>query len=375
MVERIAAINDWSFERAGDDEITILVGGKWSDYQVSFTWMHDIEALHLACAFDLKVPERRRGEVQQLIALINEQMWVGHFDLWTKDGMVMFRHALVLAGGVEADEPAMPGDALHRAEGLRRLFPGLPVRGLGRQARARGARRRHVRDLGRGLGPTFPTIGLSCPAQAGHPVIAFADCPAIAHGFATIAITGSSACADDDAEASSWPNQQSSNSLAAIPGTLVLVGAGKMGGAMLDGWLARKLPPKKVVVLEPQPSKAIKALAGRGVRINPKGEVGHVAALVVAVKPQIAPDALPPLAALVGPRPSWSRSWPGGRSAFSNGTCPDAAIVRAMPNTPAAIGRGITVAVAQRRVTRRRASSRTACSPRPARSNGSTTRR
>src|ERR1044071_1843695 len=102
VVERIAAINDWSFERAGADEITMLVGGKWSDYQVSFTWMHDIEALHLACAFDLKVPERRRGEVQQLIALVNEQLWVGHFDLWTKDGMVMFRHSLVLAGGVEA---------------------------------------------------------------------------------------------------------------------------------------------------------------------------------------------------------------------------------------------------------------------------------
>jgi len=102
VVERIAAINDWSFERAGDDEITMLVGGKWSDYQVSFTWMHDIEALHLACAFDLKVPERRRAEAQALITLINEQLWVGHFDLWIKEGMVMYRHALVLAGGVAA---------------------------------------------------------------------------------------------------------------------------------------------------------------------------------------------------------------------------------------------------------------------------------
>ena len=101
VVERIASINDWSFERAGDDEITILVAGRWSDYQVSFTWMNNIEALHLACAFDLKVPERRRPEVQQLIAAINEQLWIGHFDLWTQDGMVMFRHALVLAGGIE----------------------------------------------------------------------------------------------------------------------------------------------------------------------------------------------------------------------------------------------------------------------------------
>jgi len=102
VVERLATGNDWSFERASDDEITILVTGKWTDYQLSYTWMGDIEALHLACAFDLKVPERRRTEAQALITLINEQLWVGHFDLWIKEGMVMYRHALVLAGGVAA---------------------------------------------------------------------------------------------------------------------------------------------------------------------------------------------------------------------------------------------------------------------------------
>jgi hypothetical protein len=102
VVERVAATHGWSFERAGDDEITLLVSGKWSDYQISYTWMFDIEALHLACAFELKVPERCRAEVQLLVSLINEQMWVGHFDLWPADGLVMYRHALVLAGGVEA---------------------------------------------------------------------------------------------------------------------------------------------------------------------------------------------------------------------------------------------------------------------------------
>ncbi|MCK9914520.1 YbjN domain-containing protein [Microbacteriaceae bacterium K1510] len=102
VVERLANGNDWSFERLGDDEITILVTGKWTDYQLSYTWMCDIEALHLACAFDLKVPERRRSEVQALISMINERLWVGHYDLWVKEGIVMFRHALVLAGGVEA---------------------------------------------------------------------------------------------------------------------------------------------------------------------------------------------------------------------------------------------------------------------------------
>jgi len=102
VVEHVATTNAWSFERAGEDEITIQVRGKWADYHVSFTWMDGIEALHLACAFELKAPERSRAEVQQLAALVNEQLWVGHFDFWIQDGLMMYRHALVLAGGVEA---------------------------------------------------------------------------------------------------------------------------------------------------------------------------------------------------------------------------------------------------------------------------------
>jgi hypothetical protein len=123
VVERIASINDWSFERAGDDEITMLVGGRWSDYQVSFTWMYDIEALHLACAFEFKVPDRWCGETQQLIAMINEQLWVGHFDLWVKDGLIMYRHALVLAGGVEASGQQCEAMLTTALDACERYFP------------------------------------------------------------------------------------------------------------------------------------------------------------------------------------------------------------------------------------------------------------
>lgn len=125
VVEGMAAVNDWSFERAGDNEITLLVAGRWTDYQVSYTWMSEIEALHLACAFDFKVPDQRRSEVAQLISAINEQMWVGHFDLWPQDGLVMFRHALVLAGGVEASGSqceCVLGMALEASE---RYYPAL----------------------------------------------------------------------------------------------------------------------------------------------------------------------------------------------------------------------------------------------------------
>src|SRR5215510_477071 len=125
VVERLASFNDWSFDRAGDDEVTISISGRWADYHVSFTWMDDIEALHLACAFDLKVPERRRGEVLQLMSRINEQLWIGHFDLWMNDGLVMFRHALVLAGGVEASWKqceALLGSAIDACERYYQAF-------------------------------------------------------------------------------------------------------------------------------------------------------------------------------------------------------------------------------------------------------------
>jgi hypothetical protein len=101
MVEHIATSHSWSFERDCEDELVVVVRGKWCDYQLSFNWMHDIEALHLACAFKLEVPERNSAEVERLVPLINAQMWVGHFDLWHADELVMFRYSLVLSDGVE----------------------------------------------------------------------------------------------------------------------------------------------------------------------------------------------------------------------------------------------------------------------------------
>jgi hypothetical protein len=123
VVEHMAAGNNWPFERSGEDEIALVVTGKWTNYQVSFTWMRDIEALHVACAFDIRIPELRLPESQQLIAMINEQLWIGHFDVWTQNGMVMFRHALVLSGGIAPSSSqceAVLGCALDTCE---RYFP------------------------------------------------------------------------------------------------------------------------------------------------------------------------------------------------------------------------------------------------------------
>jgi len=134
-------------------------------------------------------------------------------------------------------------------------------------------------------------------------------------------------------------------------GQLVLVGAGRMGAAMLQGWLARGLDPKKVVVLEPQPDRAIKALKRRGLALNPEHAGGKAAVIVIAVKPQNAEEAMAALKARAG-KATLVVSIMAGRKLeflekpFAKGT----AVVRAMPNLPAAIGRGITVAVSSRHV-------------------------
>ncbi len=101
MIEYVAANNDWAFERSGDDEIAMTVEGKWTDYHVSFSWMEEFEALHLGCAFDVKVPDLRMNEVTKLLAGINGQVLMGHFDVWRQEDVIIFRQSLLLAGGAE----------------------------------------------------------------------------------------------------------------------------------------------------------------------------------------------------------------------------------------------------------------------------------
>jgi pyrroline-5-carboxylate reductase len=147
---------------------------------------------------------------------------------------------------------------------------------------------------------------------------------------------------------------QSKNTLSKFSGSLLLVGAGKMGQAMLDGWLSRALKPGKLMAIEPAPGKTIKALARRGLKLNPKGKPAAAAAIVIAVKPQSAAEALPLLRAYVGNSTLVVSIMAGKPLRFLQSALPaGAAIVRAMPNTPAAIGRGITVACANAKVSTR----------------------
>ncbi|MEL6196239.1 MAG: pyrroline-5-carboxylate reductase [Pseudomonadota bacterium] len=128
--------------------------------------------------------------------------------------------------------------------------------------------------------------------------------------------------------------------------SLLLLGCGKMGGAMLEGWLAGGLPPSAVQVIEPHPSARLEALAGQGLALNPADPQPPEVA-VLAVKPQMMAAAAPALAGF-GRGGTLVLSIAAGTpiSAFEAMFGPGTPIVRAMPNTPAAIGRGITAVVA-----------------------------
>ena len=111
-VEQIAAANGWEFERQGDEEIVTEVSSAVCTFRLWFAWRPDCEALHFTCAFDMKVPKARRPSIYPLLAFVNERLWLGHFDMFSDEGMVVFRHAMLLRGGHGAT-PEQMVDLVH----------------------------------------------------------------------------------------------------------------------------------------------------------------------------------------------------------------------------------------------------------------------
>jgi len=99
LAEQLVSDRDWLFDRPVDEELVAEVTGSWCNFRIWFAWQEDLGALIFSCAYDTKIPEKNRGRIYPLLAAVNEKMWLGHFDMGSEDGMVMFRHALLLRGG------------------------------------------------------------------------------------------------------------------------------------------------------------------------------------------------------------------------------------------------------------------------------------
>lgn len=122
-IEQIADANNWMVDRSNDDEVHLVVSGSWTDLHLCLNWRQDLEGLHLACTFDLKVPAGRREEVARVVSLINEQLYFGHFDIWRRDGMLLFRNGLILSGGVEINDAQCATLIRMALDACERYFP------------------------------------------------------------------------------------------------------------------------------------------------------------------------------------------------------------------------------------------------------------
>ena len=124
-VERIAEAYDWAFSRTDAREVTMEVSGGWSDMSISLNWRDEFEILHVAVSLEMKVPQARRDEVTKLLARINEQLLVGHFDLWHSDGSLLFRNSLLLTGNAEANDAQCEALIRFAVETCERYFPAV----------------------------------------------------------------------------------------------------------------------------------------------------------------------------------------------------------------------------------------------------------
>ena len=102
MVEKLAVANDWAFHRQSDEELAAEIVGQWCQYKLWFAWHPELGVMHLSCALDMKVTPRRKPAMVALLAMANEKMWLGHFDLWSEERLPVFRHAVLFRDGTAA---------------------------------------------------------------------------------------------------------------------------------------------------------------------------------------------------------------------------------------------------------------------------------
>ena len=95
VVEEVIYSKKWTFSRADDYELVAEIASKWCQYRFYFSWSEQIRAISLTVTFDLKFPHAKIKDAQELLALINEKLWIGHFDITSKNGIPAYRHTVL----------------------------------------------------------------------------------------------------------------------------------------------------------------------------------------------------------------------------------------------------------------------------------------
>ena len=95
IVEDVIYAKKWTFSRSDDYELVAEISSQWCQYRLYFTWSEQIKAISYTITFDLKFPESKIEKAHELLALINEKLWIGHFDITSKNGIPAYRHTVL----------------------------------------------------------------------------------------------------------------------------------------------------------------------------------------------------------------------------------------------------------------------------------------
>lgn len=96
MLGAMFAAHGWACDYVSDDEVTGEIPGSWTTYQLRGIWRAEDRVLQMLCLPDVRVPESKRAVAFELLAMVNEQLWLGHFDIWSQGGVLVYRHGLML---------------------------------------------------------------------------------------------------------------------------------------------------------------------------------------------------------------------------------------------------------------------------------------
>ena len=101
MLESYFSAHGWTYDR-DEDEVVAKYKGSWAEYELRAIWREADSVLQFLAFPDVRVPEERRGQLYETLSLVNEQLWIGHFELWSASGILLYRHAAMIDGEEEA---------------------------------------------------------------------------------------------------------------------------------------------------------------------------------------------------------------------------------------------------------------------------------
>ena len=99
VVENVLSAENLPFDRTEDGDLAFALTGDWKDYELWFAWRPEGDCLQLCCSLDLRAAKKNRVAAYELLSLVNQRVWMGHFEVWPEDGEVVFRHSMALPHG------------------------------------------------------------------------------------------------------------------------------------------------------------------------------------------------------------------------------------------------------------------------------------